>query len=609
MLPFLIAGPMIRRAEAHKVCVWLATSDDSPLTIKLIEFNDYSVDEQCLQLGLNLYVRIYTITSDKEDFPTDTLIAYDLETLQHISLADYCYEGINYPEFTIPQKLDNIFHGSCRNPHHYSEDTLIAADNFQGDQRMTGKLGAQALILSGDQIYADDVAGPMLLAIHQLIDKLGIFKESKHNLDLPSDLKQQLYQRAEYLPKTAWQNRSKKELGFWLRQDVKHFSSLNCANHLIYFEEFIAMYLLCFSANVWTLVSLKDMEFLEYNLELKQRFNKEKQNITQFSEGLKQCSRLYANISSLMMFDDHDVTDDWNLTASWEQNVYRDPVSRRIIANGLISYWIFQGWGNDAGNASGKFQNLLVESRANSAWDLKNLDKEIFKFSQWDFVLNTQPKIVALDTRTQRWRNESNFNEPSGLLDWEQLCLLEDKLIGEQQVIIVSPAPIFGVKSIEAIQAFFNFIGQPLLVDVENWMAHEGSAKKLLSTFRRSDTPVETIILSGDVHYSFCFSVQSRFGDLDNRIWQLTASGIKNEFPKKLIKTLNVMDSWFYGPKSPLNFFTKRWRMKVTKHDTSHKKGEHLVSHSGISLVSLNNGQLEKYRILHGQGVVTEFSL
>lgn len=89
----------------------------------------------------------------------------------------------------------------------------------------------------------------------------------------------------------------------------------------------------------------------------------------------------------------------------------------------------------------------------------------------------TIPKVVVLDTRTHRWRNEQNFNEPSGLLDWERLTELEESLLSHDQVIIVSPAPVFGVKSIEAIQAVFNMCGQPLMVDVENWMAHEGSAK------------------------------------------------------------------------------------------------------------------------------------
>jgi hypothetical protein len=48
-----------------------------------------------------------------------------------------------------------------------------------------------------------------------------------------------------------------------------------------------------------------------------------------------------------MIFDDHDVTDDWNLTARWRHRVHASPAGRRIVANALAAYWAFQGWGND----------------------------------------------------------------------------------------------------------------------------------------------------------------------------------------------------------------------------------------------------------------------
>ena len=35
---------------------------------------------------------------------------------------------------------------------------------------------------------------------------------------------------------------------------------------------------------------------------------------------------------------DHDVTDDWNLTADWERCAYGHPFSKRIIGNALVAY-------------------------------------------------------------------------------------------------------------------------------------------------------------------------------------------------------------------------------------------------------------------------------
>lgn len=608
-LPQLIMGPMVRRADAGRVCFQFVTTTPCQYRIEFTAVETFSNFES-IQLGQNIYLNFINVMPASGEFAVDSLIYYSLHDKEKsLDLSAYCYERAESPAFVIPNRLDRILHGSCRNPHHPSKDSLVAADNWQSEQRDSLNAGADLLLLSGDQIYADDVAGPMLLAIEKVISLFGVFEESKLDLALPEGFEQQLYKRHLYLPKVPWQKRSKFGVGYWLKKDEPHFSSLKAENHLIHFQEFIALYLLNFSAVTWQLINFESIECPALPPKCANLFKLEKQALVGFAEGLSQVERLLANVSTLMMFDDHDVTDDWNLTAGWEQAIYQHPASRRIVNNGLISYWLMQGIGNDAGDKTFDLLSAFKRSFSTNQWNFKRFDKHILDFNHWHYELNTIPKVVVLDTRTHRWRNEQNFNEPSGLLDWERLTELEESLLSHDKVIIVSPAPVFGVKSIEAIQAIFNFCGQPLLVDVENWMAHEGSAKKLLDTFRREDTPKETLILSGDVHYSFCFSVQKRFGKHKNRIWQLTASGIKNEFPRKLINVLDKLDSILYAPKSPLNFFTKRWQMEVDKHKTKGEGQKYLVSDAAISLIELDSGLLKRYELIHADNRITEFDL
>ncbi len=600
---------MVRRADAGRVCFQFVTTTPCQYRIEFTAVETFSNFES-IQLGQNIYLNFINVMPASGEFAVDSLIYYSLHDKEKsLDLSAYCYERAESPAFVIPNRLDRILHGSCRNPHHPAKDSLVAADNWQSEQRDSLNAGADLLLLSGDQIYADDVAGPMLLAIEKVISLFGVFEESKLDLALPEGFEQQLYKRHLYLPKVPWQKRSKFGVGYWLKKDEPHFSSLKAENHLIHFQEFIALYLLNFSAVTWQLINFESIECPALPPKCANLFKLEKQALVGFAEGLSQVERLLANVSTLMMFDDHDVTDDWNLTAGWEQAIYQHPASRRIVNNGLISYWLMQGIGNDAGDKTFDLLSAFKRSFSTNQWNFKGFDKHILDFNHWHYELNTIPKVVVLDTRTHRWRNEQNFNEPSGLLDWERLTELEESLLSHDKVIIVSPAPVFGVKSIEAIQAIFNFCGQPLLVDVENWMAHEGSAKKLLDTFRREDTPKETLILSGDVHYSFCFSVQKRFGKHKNRIWQLTASGIKNEFPRKLINVLDKLDSILYAPKSPLNFFTKRWQMEVDKHKTKGEGQKYLVSDAAISLIELDSGLLKRYELIHADNRITEFDL
>ncbi|WP_065978482.1 alkaline phosphatase D family protein [Pseudoalteromonas lipolytica] len=608
-LPQLIMGPMVRRADPHQVCFQFVTTRNSDYRIEF-EGLESTCQHEVIQLGEALFLHYVIALPISQPFGVDSLIYYSLHDRdKSLDLSAFCYERADFPAFVIPNRLDKILHGSCRNPHHPAKDSLVAADTWQNEQRQSLNAGADLLLLSGDQVYADDVAGPMLLAIEKIITLFGIFKEPPLKLNLPACFSEQLYSRHLYLPKVPWQNRSKWGVGYWLKKDEPHFSSLKAENHLVHFQEFIALYILNFSAVSWQLIDFAQTDCPTLPPKHATQFQLEKDALLGFADGLNKTQRLFANVSTLMMFDDHDVTDDWNLTAGWEHAIYQHPVSRRIVNNGLISYWLMQGIGNDAGEKTLSLLSAFTKSFDGQTWQFKEFDKLILNFNYWHYELNTIPKVVVLDTRTHRWRNEQNFNEPSGLLDWERLTELEESLLSHDKVIIVSPAPVFGVKSIEAIQAMFNFCGQPLLVDVENWMAHEGSAKKLLDTFRREDTPKETLILSGDVHYSFCFSVQKRFGKHKNRIWQLTASGIKNEFPRKLINVLDKLDSILYAPKSPLNFFTKRWQMEVDKHQTKGDGQKYLVSNAAISLIELNDGLLAKYELIHADNQITEFDL
>lgn len=62
-----------------------------------------------------------------------------------------------------------------------------------------------------------------------------------------------------------------------------------------------------------------------------------------------------AHVPSFMIFDDHDVTDDWNADKNWIDIVHSkdDPLKLwpTTITDALCAYWIYQGWGNLAPEA------------------------------------------------------------------------------------------------------------------------------------------------------------------------------------------------------------------------------------------------------------------
>src|SRR3546814_6711172 len=99
----------------------------------------------------------------------------------------------------------------------------------------------------------------------------------------------------------------------------------------------MAMYLLVGSPVPSTLI---DPQPPELTAERRQRYALEQQRIDGFKAGLGGAARVFAHLSCLMIFDDHDITDDWNLSAQWEETAYGHPFSKRIIGNALIAYML-----------------------------------------------------------------------------------------------------------------------------------------------------------------------------------------------------------------------------------------------------------------------------
>lgn len=599
-LPPVLAGPLLRRLEPTRLALWLVASRALALTLRLQGVGDIRLDAgQCtvIAVGAHAYVHLIDVQLDCA-LPWDESIDYDLLIDgTEKGIADWAphllYGDARCPNFVLRARVDQLLHGSCRKPHHPAVDGLLCVDRLLA-QKHDAKDRPALLMMTGDQVYADDVAGPMLRAIHALIERLGLFGEQLEGAVVSDSARlyehpASYYHRADLLPALQSNETLRERFFGGARKPI--FTSSSADNHLVTFAEVMAMYLLVWSPTPWTLITPQTPTLSPERLK---RYALEQTRIDAFKAGLGNVARAMAHLPTLMIFDDHDVTDDWNLSAQWEETAYGHPFSRRIIGNALLAYMLCQGWGNNPD----AFGALLEKAGALSASTHDHLDStvqddlidDLLKFQHWHYVLPTTPAVVVIDTRTRRWRSEMNLKQPSGLLDWEALSELQQELLDHPSAIIVSPAPIFGVKLIETVQRVFSWCGYPLLVDAENWMAHRGAAQVILNIFRHSRTPGNYVVLSGDVHYSFVYEVLIRHRKAGPRIWQITSSGIKNDFPATLLEWFDRLNRWLYSPRSPLNWLTKRRRMRIVPHVPEHAEaGERLWNSAGIGQVFFND--------------------
>ncbi len=521
------------------------------------------------------------------------------ESGSEILLSHLALNGESRPSFIINEQIGSVIQGSCRKPDHPSVDAFNGIAELLNDPI---KSRPDYILMTGDQIYADDVAAPMLVATQLISKQLGLFS-AEHELGNISkqqlDWRYSINRRSQLLPKKEGQSRWQK---YWHGDEI--ISARFHDNHLIGLDEFFACYLLTWSSIVWPYV-VKEVEQAVNKVQnnKKLEYQKDWHHLKGFISTLPDFEQSLANVPTLMMFDDHDVTDDWNLSADWQEYVYGNLITRQMIRDALLSYTLFQGWGNNP-----KKHKPLVDGIKDLSLRKDFADNEftdfIYDFNEWHYEIESTPKIVVLDTRTHRWQSETNPKKPSGLIDFKHLEELERHLITPQtSILVVSPAPVFGVKAIEVVQKVCELIGKELLVDVENWMAHQGSAKKLMNMLRHDDAPDEVIIMSGDVHYSFCFSAERRFSSDTDKIWQLTCSGFKNKFPDGLLKVFDYIDRFLYSPHSILNIFTKRRKLEIGHHPlkaaTTGFKQRNLHTQSAAGLVELDeNGLLKNYSLI-----------
>lgn len=171
----------MRRVTEEQLVLWLVTSRPLEISLRLYKHREdhcfftgsvKNFASEPVRIGQQAYIYLISYVP-KTPFPTDELLEYDLiiHTQQEDKALQDCipnlmYEGQKRPVFICKPQLNYVLYGSCRKPHYSSKDALLRIDRELEETLESAEQRPALLIMAGDQIYADDVAGPMLVAIH-----------------------------------------------------------------------------------------------------------------------------------------------------------------------------------------------------------------------------------------------------------------------------------------------------------------------------------------------------------------------------------------------------------------------------------------------------------
>lgn len=447
------------------------------------------------------------------------------------------YFGCQCVSLVFKLCFDQLFYGFCCKLYYLVVDSLLQVDWLLEENLLQVESCLVLLMMSGDQVYVDDVVGLMLVVIYGLICCFGLYGEYLEGVLVDDSevfyVYLVIYYWCEDLLFVFKFNEVLCECFFG---GVKKliFILVNVYNYLVGLVEVLVMYLLVWLLVFWCLVRLELL--LGLDVWYVQCFVDECWYIEVFCDGLFGVVWVLVYILLLMIFDDYDIIDDWNFFVCWELIVYGYLFFWWIIGNVLFVYLFCQGWGNDL-QYCGEWLVLvmvLMEGVVVDGWlfcvEQDCLFDVLFDFQYWYYWLFGSLILIVFDMCICCWCSECNLGWFFGLMDWEVLSEFQQDLFGEKVVIIVLLVLMFGVKLIEGVQKFFSWIGQLLLVDVENWMVYCGVVLVMMNIFCYLCMLGNYLIFFGDVYYFFVYDIWICYCECGFWFWQIISSGIKNEF-------------------------------------------------------------------------------
>jgi hypothetical protein len=579
-LPLVLAGPILRRVEPGAVTVWVALRAPRRVTLRV-----YGRDasgppsprlegaRRTVRLGDHLHLAAVTARAPDGNAPLDwgETYEYDLffapaaagdghaaETADdlraagilyrraEVGLRRLVYPGCALPRVVLPpEALDRLrlFHGSCRKPDGEGHDALAALDGVIADAVAAGASHPQHLFLTGDQIYADGVALPLLFALG---DAAGA---------LAGDAR-------EALPAAGADGVAPGPgLRAALVRDEAGFTTGGADSHLLTWAEYAAMYLFAWSDVLWPVAFLTWEELRARNprvpdppAEERQReaaaYEHQLERLGAFRASLPAVRRALANVPTYMICDDHDVTDDWYLDGAWCARVLGNPLGRRVVRNALLAYAFFQAWGNDpaqfeapdgaaflaavdgwrgdedAPEAGAIAEHLGLPEPFAGRGELRRSARAL----RWDYTLEAPHyRVCVLDTRTRR--AYASPDAPPGLLS---PAALREQLAPTPApaalTLVVSPTPVLGVQIVERFQSIAELHQDNYAFDREAWSLDRETHHRLLGVLRALP---RVVVLAGDVHYAFASALEyweraPDGGVSSGRIVNFTSSSLRN---------------------------------------------------------------------------------
>lgn len=298
---------------------------------------------------------------------------------------------------------------------------------------------------------------------------------------------------------------------------------------------------------------------------------------------------LLGSVPSVMIFDDHDVRDDWNTSRDWHREMNELPWWHERIVGALASYWVYQHCGNlnpDDLAEDQIWQLIAGHDPATGECDVtaalfdlaERVDKDPTEY-RWSYTVDLSPnRLVMIDSRAARDLDPDNRR----MLDAAEMRWLQEQLTGDVEHLFLGTSLPFlllpGVHDLEALNEAMSAgawgravarAGERMrrAIDLEHWAAFQSSFHEMyaavieVATGWRGAAPKTVTFLSGDVHNSFVAAIpEESLEPGASRVLQAVCSPIRNPLPRFIRAGHTLAARKLAGP---MHFLVRRTKKVV----------------------------------------------
>ncbi|MDQ3677578.1 MAG: alkaline phosphatase family protein, partial [Actinomycetota bacterium] len=272
---------------------------------------------------------------------------------------------------------------------------------------------------------------------------------------------------------------------------------------------------------------------------------------------------LLSTVPTAMIFDDHDVHDDWNTSSAWKAKMRKQPWWPDRIAGALETYWVYQHLGN---LSPAELENDPLLQRVQDADDAGPLMREFALAADcegggglWSFVRDLAgTRLVVLDGREGRILDEGDRE----MFDENEWRWLAEQTTGDfDHVVLANTLPVLLAPTFHYLEALSEavcagawgpraaWLSEQVrqALDLEHWAAFQNSFHRLLALTRevgagrRGSAPASILFLGGDVHQGYLQEVAFRpAAGVRSAVYQAVCSPVRNPLPRLQRELLRV---------------------------------------------------------------------